>query len=53
MSTVSMVSVSSQLPVEAEDTRELDTAEDVLRLTVRRGSTRRYVSSCHVLVMIV
>merc|ERR1719195_55760 len=39
-----MVSVSSQLPVEAEaeDTRELDTAEDVLRLTVRRGSTRRY-----------
>ena len=53
MSTVSMVSVSSQLPVEAEDTRELDTAEDVLRLTVRRGSTRRCVSSCHVHVMIV
>ena len=47
MSTVSTVSVSSQLPAEAEDTRELDTAEDVLRLTVRRGSTRRYVSSCH------
>ena len=53
MSTVSMVSVSSQLPVEAEDTRELDTAEDVLRLTVRRGSTRRCVSSCNVYVMIV
>ena len=53
MSTVSTVSVSSQLPAEAEDTRELDTAEDVLRLTVRRGSTRRYVSSCHAHVMIV
>ena len=53
MSTVSMVSVSSQLPVEAEDTRELDTAEDVLRLTVRRGSTRRCISSCNVHVMIV
>ena len=51
MSTVSTVSVSSQLPAEAEDTRELDTAEDVLRLTVRRGSTRRYVSSCHVMLM--
>ena len=51
MSTVSMVSVSSQLPVEAEaeDTRELDTAEDVLRLTVRRGSTRRCVSSFNVM----
>ena len=51
MSTVSTVSVSSQLPAEAEDTRELDTAEDVLRLTVRRGSTRRYVSLCHVMLM--